>query len=265
MDLAEARDCLPDYRLTQAIPAGAQGSVFRGTAPDGTDVVVKIVSGSWAERGEREIQALRLIRHPSIVRPVDYGSVTFRGQSLPFIATEFVGGENLRNELDAGTFDVSTAPLLIASLADGLDAIWAQRVVHRDIKPENTIVTPDGRGVLVDLGVARCLDMTTLTVGAGSPGTLGYMSPEQARGERNLTTKSDVYSLGVTAYEAVVGDHPFGRNQTAMLRASRAPLVPAQARCSPIVADMIGAMMELVPAMRPMPSDIVAALAGEVV
>lgn len=264
LDLAEAQGCLPDYRLTQAIPAGAQGSVFRGSAPDGTDVVVKIVSGSWAERGEREIQALRLIRHPSIVRLVDCGSVIFGGQSLPFIATEFVTGENLRNKVDMGTFDVSTAPLLIASLANGLDAIWAQRVVHRDIKPENVMVTPDGSGVLLDLGVARCLEMTTLTVGGGSPGTLGYMSPEQASGERNLTTKSDVYSLGVTAYEAIVGDHPFGRNQIAMLRATRAPIVPIQARCSRTVVDLLASMMEPIPAMRPLPNDITAALVGEV-
>jgi len=136
------------------------------------------------------------------------------------------------------------------------------QIVHRDIKPPNIMVRTDGRGVLLDLGIARCLEMTTLTVG-GWLGTAGYLSPEQARGERNLTTKSDVYSLGVTAYEAVVGDHPFGRDQALMVRAMRSPAVPSGAPCSRTTGSLISSMMEPFPAMRPMPREIVSALVAE--
>ncbi|NLO27761.1 MAG: serine/threonine protein kinase [Actinobacteria bacterium] len=264
MDIAEARNCLPQYQLAQTLRAGAQGDVFRGNAPDGRDIVVKIISGAWVQRGEREIRALALVNHPAVVRLVGHGMVDCAGNRLPFMATEFIEGEDLRYQLDTATFHTAAAPRLVSSLAEGLDAIWAQQIVHRDIKPANIMVRPDGRGVLLDLGVARCLGMTTLTVGTGSPGTLGYLSPEQARGVRNLTTKSDVYSLGVTAYEAVVGDHPFGRDQILMMNASRPPTVRGRARCSNAMADLIAAMMEPLPAMRPMPREVVTALAGEV-
>lgn len=264
LDITEAQACLPTYVLQQALVPGAQGDVFRGLAPDGTDVVVKIISSSWIARGEREIRALRMIAHPSVVRLVEDGTVDFAGSRLPFMATEFIVGEDLRRQLDSGTFQAAQVPLLLLSIAEGLAAIWAQQIVHRDVKPSNIMVRADGRGVLLDLGIARCLDLTTLTVGWGSPGTVGYLSPEQARGERNLTTKSDVYSLGITAYEAVVGDHPFGRDQALMVSATRPPTIPSGAPRSRTTAALIASMMEPFPAMRPMPGEIVSAFIGEV-
>lgn len=264
MNIAEAQACLPEYVLRETLRAGAQGDVFRGFDPNGTEVVVKIISGHWVARGEREIQALRRVIHPSIVRLIGDGTVVFGGAQLPYIATEFVAGDDLRHQLDAGTLDVAHVPLIVASIAEGLDAIWTEQIVHRDIKPSNLMVRPDGRGVLLDLGIARCLDMTSLTVAWGCLGTMGYLSPEQAQGQRNLTAKSDVYSLGVTAYEAIVGDHPFGRDQALMVSSTHAPAVPSGASCSPAVAALVSSMMEPSPLMRPLPSEIVSALAREV-
>lgn len=263
VDIVEARSCLPQYTLHEPLTAGAQGDVFLATSEAGAQVVVKIVSRPWADRGEREIRALQAVKHPSIVTIVDSGTLTGSAGTLPYVVTEFIEGDSLRRRLDESTFDVSCAARLISSIALGLDALWTVRIVHRDIKPSNIIVRPDGSGVLLDLGVARCLDMTALT-GYGSLGTEGYLSPEQARGEPNLTTKSDVYSLGVTAYEAIVGDHPFGRDQGLMLRSVMPPSVPSSAPCSVTVRSLLAAMMEPLASMRPMPAQIVSELAREV-
>lgn len=264
MQVAEAQRYFQNYALRSSLTPGAQADVFHAEASDGTAVVIKIIYGQWAKRGEREIRALGLVDHPAVVRLVEHGTITHSGEQLPYMVTEFVEGGDLKSKLDQGSFDPASLPLLVSSVAEGLEAIWGERIVHRDIKPSNVLVRPDGRGVLLDLGVARCLSMTSLTVGWGAPGTPGYLSPEQARGERNLTVKSDVYSLGVTAYEAVVGDHPFGRDQALMVAATHAPNVPTTSPCSPNTASLITSLMHPLPAMRPLPSEIIRALATEV-
>lgn len=264
MDITDAQAHLPQFALQQTLRAGAQGDVFRGVDANGTEVVVKVISGQWVKRGEREIQALRRICHPAVVRLVDDGTVTVAGTTLPYVATEFVPGEDLQQQLAGGSFDVALVPRILKSVAEGLDAIWNERIVHRDVKPSNLMVRPDGHGVLLDLGVARCLDMTSLTVGMAALGTLGYMSPEQAMGQRALTTKSDVYALGITAYEAIVGSHPYGRAQALIVSSTHAPVIPNGAQCSAPVAALVSAMMQPSPLMRPLPSEILSALAGEV-
>lgn len=263
MDLASAQVILPQYALQQALPSGAQGDVFRGTDVDGTEVVVKVISGRWIARGEREIEALGKVTHPAVVRLVGHGTVPDGGAQLPYVVTEFVPGEDLQHQLAAGSFDVALLPRILRTATEGLDAIWAERIVHRDIKPSNLMVRPDGRAVLLDLGVARCLDMTTLTV-AGWLGTPGYMSPEQGLGKHDLTIKSDIYALGITAFEAIVGSHPFGRDQNLIVSATHAPAVPNGAPCSAGVAGLVSAMLHPSPLMRPLPTEILSALAGEV-
>lgn len=264
MDITEAQTHLPHYGLHQALPSGAQGDVFLGSDANGTEVVVKVISGGWVKRGEREIEALRKISHPAVVRLVGHGTVSDGGAQLPYVVTEFVPGEDLQHQLAAGSFDAAHVPRILKTATEGLDAIWAERIVHRDIKPSNLMVRPDGRAVLLDLGVARCLDMATLTVGVGWLGTPGYMSPEQALGKHDLTIKSDIYALGITAFEAIVGSHPFGRDQNLIVSSTHAPAVPNGAPCSAAVAALVSAMLHPSPLMRPLPTEILSALAGEV-
>jgi serine/threonine protein kinase len=264
VDITEAQAKLPRYALQQPLRSGAQGDVFRGLDRDGTEVVVKIISGGWVNRGEREIEALRRISHPAVVRLVGDGTVSDGSTQLPYVVTEFVPGDDLRHQLDVASLDVTFVPLIVKTAVEGLEALWAERIVHRDIKPSNLMVRPDGRAVLLDLGVARCLDMTTLTVGVGWLGTPGYMSPEQALGKHDLTIKSDIYALGITAFEAIVGSHPFGGNQNLMVTSTHAPAVPNGAPCSAVVAALVSTMLHPSPLMRPLPTEILSALAGEV-
>jgi len=264
LDIAEAQGLLPQFSFDRPLVPGAQGDVSLARNASGDRVVVKIVSGQWIDRGDREIRALELLSHPSLIRLLDSGRVDYLGAKLPYMVTEFIEGSDLQNLLTREAFDVAAAPRLISSIADGLDALWRERVVHRDIKPPNIMVRPDGRGVLLDLGIARCLDMTSLTGSWGAPGTVGYLSPEQARGDRNLTVKSDVYSLGIAAYEAIVGAHPFGRNQSQMASAGASPIVPSGAPCSRTTGNLISAMLAPLPAMRPMPAVVMSTLASEV-
>ncbi len=264
MDIVEAQGHFPQYTLQEALPSGAQGDVFRGSDANGTEVVVKVISGGWVKRGQREIEALIQVNHPAVVRLVGHGTVQDGGVQLPYVVTEFVPGQDLQRQLAAGSFDVARIPRIVETAVEGLDAIWAERIVHRDIKPSNLMVRPDGRAVLLDLGVARCLDMTTLTVGVGWLGTPGYMSPEQALGKHDLTIKSDIYALGVTVFEAIVGSHPFGRNQNLIVYSTQAPVIPNSAPCSAAVAALVSQMLHPSPLMRPLPAEILSALTGEV-
>jgi serine/threonine protein kinase len=108
VDITEAQIHLPQYLLQQPLRSGAQGDVFRGL-DGGTEVVVKIISGGWVKRGEREIEALRKVSHPAVVRLVGDGTVSDAGVELPYVVTEFVPGDDLQHQLQLGCFQLSAA------------------------------------------------------------------------------------------------------------------------------------------------------------
>lgn len=263
MTLSDAQVLLPQFKLAEALRPGAQGTVFRGLAQDGQAVVVKIVEGEWQERGQREIAALGLVDHPSVVRLIAHGSVPGGDRSMVFLATSYVEGTDLGRMLHAGPLTSAAVARVVSSLASGLNAIWAHRIVHRDIKPTNIVVRPDGHGVLLDLGLALCRMMSTLTAW-GVPGTPGYMSPEQSRGARNLTVKSDVFALGVTAFEALLCSHPYGFNQEMIARGVDAPSVPKDVGCEETLSGLVERMLHPLAAYRPHPIEIVDELGLEV-
>ena len=102
-------------------------------------------------------------------------------------------------------------------MAKAIDSIWKLRIVHRDIKPSNIMRKTSGRYCLIDLGVARHIDRTPLTNLGSTWGTVGYLSPEQCRFQRQLTCKSDIFSLAVVLTESALGKHPTNRNQEKLL------------------------------------------------
>jgi serine/threonine-protein kinase len=191
------------------------GTVYRGrlTANGKTrPVALKVVSlglvgnESAMKRFDRESAILQQLRHPHIVRL--YGTGRFRG--TPYIAMEYVDGEPLDRVLTRrtrlGWEEVFT---YAKQLCDALQHAHDKGIIHRDLKPSNLMITTSGVLKLTDFGIAKDTDVTALTGANSTIGTAAYMSPEQCRGSRDLSAKSDLYSLGVVMYELITGKKPF--------------------------------------------------------
>jgi serine/threonine-protein kinase len=213
------------YLLDQRIGRGATGHVWAGRRrDDGFPVAVKLLRSELAEdpdvvmRFLREKSTLTRLRHPNLVQVHD---LVAEGEVLA-IVMDLVRGEDLRRRATRGPLSRVEAAVLLAQTAGALAAVHAARVVHRDVKPENILVTErDGQptALLTDFGIARALEGPALTRPTQLVGTPAYIAPELAVG-RAPEPASDVYSLGVTAYELLAGHRPFqAEAPIALLRA----------------------------------------------
>jgi tetratricopeptide (TPR) repeat protein/TolB-like protein len=212
------------YRIDAFIGAGGMGEVYRARDTQlGRDVAIKVAarhlvaSRSAVERFEREARTIARLSHPNILGIHDYGE----DDGLVFAVTELLDGHDLRRRIRPGVgLPISKVVEIAIAVANGLAAAHAEGVVHRDIKPENVFVTRRGRVTILDFGIAGLkgaavegdanADASTESLtGVGRiVGTVGYMSPEQARGEA-VDARSDVFSLGALIYEMVTGRRAF--------------------------------------------------------
>lgn len=250
------------YRLGEVLRVGGQGMVYRAIrlrASDGTTANVNValklyLDPSQDARVDREIDTLRGYRHPNLAVLVEDGRIQIEGRSVRYVAWEFVSGEALDHRISRGP----VLPKVVASIgrdaARAIDYIWSKRIVHRDVNPKNIILrTGDTDAVLIDLGVARYLDMSSLTAPGVTWGTLGYYSPEQFRAERQLTCHSDVYSLAVSLQEALIGRHPTGRDQNRLY--NLAPRTVELDASIPVgLANLLDEMMSFRAPFRPHPA-----------
>lgn len=152
----------------------------------------------------REAHAMAGLSHPNIVTIHELGEE----KGHHFLVMEYLRGETLRQRLARGPLTPAQALPILTQIAQALDAVHAQGVVHRDIKPSNVILLPDGTAKLLDFGIARQSDDTTVTNTGAIVGSPAYMSPEQIRGEPG-TPASDLWALGVLLYETLAGHPPF--------------------------------------------------------
>ncbi|HEU5305352.1 MAG TPA: protein kinase [Gemmatimonadales bacterium] len=205
----------PQYRLEHELGRGGMGVVFLAT--DTTldrQVAIKVVHPELAphesitRRFLAEARTIARLRHPNIVAVHAAGSA----DGLLYYVMDQVGGESLRQRLSRqGRLPAGEAARIISDLAAALDAAGRAGVVHRDVKPENVLLDEStGRALLADFGIARAVAETGgSSTGQGvAVGTPIYMSPEQAAGEE-IDTRSDLYALGVVAYEMLAGQPPF--------------------------------------------------------
>ena len=213
------------YEITEPIATGGMGEVWRARDRVLDRVVAAKVlrseftgDPSFVARFRNEARHTAALAHPNIASVYDYGeSSDERGSQLAFLIMELVEGKPLVTILhEEGRLPVDWTLHVLGQAADGLSAAHAAGVVHRDIKPGNLIVRPDGVVKLTDFGIARTRDATPLTRTGMVVGTAQYLSPEQAQG-MEVTSASDVYSLGVVGYECLTGGRPFdGTSQVAI-------------------------------------------------
>jgi serine/threonine-protein kinase len=201
------------FDIEKRIGTGAMGAVYRARyRKTGKPVALKVMLGGREEdelaraRFEREAEVLKQLDHPNIVRFY----VASHHQGSPYYAMEFIEGEPVDELLERrGRLTWEEVVELGRQVCAALQHAHDQGIIHRDIKPSNLMITADGTVKLTDFGIAKDLDVTQLTAAHCTVGTAAYMSPEQCRGERNLSHKSDLYSLGVVLYELLTGRKPF--------------------------------------------------------
>lgn len=205
------------YRLVREIGSGGMGVVWLAERADGLiarKVALKLPHIGWApgfaQRFARERSILATLEHPNIARLYDAG---LDEVGRPYMALEYVEGEPIDAWCARNAADVRTRIALLLQVVDALAFAHARLVVHRDIKPANILVTAEGQVRLLDFGIAKLVEgdaaaETELTRLSGRALTVQYASPEQIRGEP-IGTASDIYSLGVVAYELLAGQRPY--------------------------------------------------------
>jgi serine/threonine protein kinase len=259
---------LGPYEIIGTLGAGGMGEVYRARDTKlGRDVAVKVLPADLADnpeslsRFEREARAVAQLSHPNILAIHDFG----RQGETAYAVMELLEGETLRARLEHGPLPARKAADLAVQIAEGLGAAHEKGIVHRDLKPENIFVTREGRAKLLDFGLAKSTGpakdaapgMQTFTqqTGAGTVlGTVGYMSPEQVRGEA-VDHRSDIFSFGAVLYEMLAGRKAFARNtasdtQAAILR-DDPPEIPANGSgSSPALQRIVQHCLEKKPGER---------------
>jgi len=249
------------YVVGLQLGAGGMGVVFAGQAASGRAVAIKVMRGAGTrgageQRFVREAQALAGLRHPAIVEYVDHG-VTPEGDV--YLVMERLVGEDLGERLRRGPLAVGECIELGLRIAEGLAAAHQRGVVHRDLKPSN-VYLPGGSiagAKLLDFGVARVRGADhSLTHTGAMVGTVGFMAPEQARGEASVDGRADLYSLGCILHECLTGVPVFtGAHPMAVLAKILLEEAPAVRERRPEVPaaldDVIGWLLAKEPAGRP--------------
>jgi len=263
---------LGPYEIVSRIGAGGMSEVFKAhDTRIRRDVAIKILPPTLAKfadrmhRFEQESRAAGALNHPNLLTIFDVGT----SEGRPYIVTELLEGQTLRMHLrENGTavkLSIRKAVDYGIQIANGLAAAHERGIVHRDLKPENLFVTRDGRVKILDFGVAKLRSSDEFTLSDEdtmeqdtSPGTVigtvGYMSPEQVRGQ-NVDGRSDIFSFGTLMYEMVSGEHPFrgdspADTMSAILREEPPELSSKNANVTPGLERVIRHCMEKSPEQR---------------
>jgi serine/threonine protein kinase/dipeptidyl aminopeptidase/acylaminoacyl peptidase len=247
---------LGPYEIVEHIGAGGMGEVYR--ARDSRferEVAIKLLPAAFAHdpdrlsRFEREARAAGSLNHPNVLTVHDFGYQS----GVPYLVSEFLKGETLRECLQKSAIAPKAAVAYAAEIARGLGAAHASGIVHRDLKPENVFVGRGGAIKILDFGLAKLPDSAQQRSGSAPAhptepgmvlGSYGYMSPEQVRGEP-ADHRADIFSLGVILYEMLAGKRPFSgqtwiEESNAILHQEAPNLPPALAGISdPAALDRI--------------------------
>ncbi|WP_139979738.1 protein kinase domain-containing protein [Nocardioides litoris] len=253
------------YRLDSRIATGGMGEVWRATDTTlGRQVAVKLLKAEYADdatfraRFETEARHAAALHHPGIAAVFDFGeraATDGSGTPRPYLVMELVEGQPLSSLIGAnsGGRDLDPRALrdLLIQTGEALGAAHRAGIVHRDVKPANLMVTPDGRVKVTDFGIARAADGVGITRTGAVMGTPQYLSPEQAEG-RPATAASDVYALGIVAFECLAGYRPFDKESSVAtaLAHVREPVPQLPSSVEPDLASVITRALSKDPAER---------------
>jgi serine/threonine protein kinase len=220
---------LGPYEIVASLGAGGMGEVYRARDPRlGREVAIKVLPSYFCRdvdrlrRFEQEARAAGSLNHPNVLAVYDVGT----HEGAPYLVTELLEGATLRDRMAGGAMPMRKATEYAAQVAHGLAAAHDKGIVHRDLKPENIFVCRDGRTKILDFGLAKLtapeagdatatnLDLRDQTGEGVVLGTVGYMSPEQVRGEK-ADERSDVFSFGAVLYEMLSGQRAFAGGSSA--------------------------------------------------
>jgi serine/threonine protein kinase/Tol biopolymer transport system component len=261
------------YRILSLLGAGGMGEVYRARDTRlEREVAIKVLPAVYSQdadrlrRFEREAKAVGMLNHPNILTIHDIG--THNG--LPYIVTELLKGEELRAQSRRGALPLRQALHYAQQITQGLAAAHEKGIVHRDLKPENLFVTNDGRIKILDFGLAKLKPLVTQFKGGSenptqlrpesltSPGTvlgtIGYMAPEQVRGQES-DQRSDIFAFGAILYELLSGQHPFSGESAvevlhAILKDEPPELRVTNGRPSPALIQIVQRCLEKRPERR---------------
>lgn len=200
------------YRITTEIGRGGMATVYLAHDPSfDRDVAVKVLPREFShdptfrERFEREARTIAQLEHNAIVPVYDVGTE----DGMSYLVMRYMPGGSLAERIERGAIPVGETARILADVASGLDEAHAKGVVHRDLKPGNILFDREGTAYLSDFGIVKLAEASAALTGTGIVGTPSYMSPEQARGEPDIDPRSDIYALGVIAYEMLTGKAPY--------------------------------------------------------
>lgn len=207
----EKGEIVGQYEIVAMVGRGGMATVYKAHhARLNRLVALKIIQPNFVRdpqflvRFEREAQIIARLEHPHIVPLYDYAE--HHGQ--PYLVMKYIEGETLKERITHKRLPFLEALRVLSEIASALDYAHTQNVLHRDVKPNNIMLDKRGDAYLMDFGLARAGEETSMSVEI-TLGTPDYISPEQGRGDKNLTPATDIYSLAVVAYELLVGDVPF--------------------------------------------------------
>lgn len=256
------------YELQELIGGGGMADVYK--AQDkllDRAVAVKILHQQYAndaefvEKFRREATAAAKLAHPNIVNIYDVGE----DGGSQYIVMEYVSGPTLKEVIQQkGCLEPIEAVRIAKEIASALESAHRNNLVHCDIKPHNILVMPDGHIKVTDFGIARAVSASTMTYSGSVMGSVHYFSPEQAKGTV-ITTKSDVYSLGVVLYEMLTGQLPFnGETSVSIalkhLQEEPVPIRQLNPSIPPVLEAIVQKAMSKAPADRPSSTELYADL-----
>ena len=238
------------YQLSWIIGRGGMSTVWLALDTQTEhDVAIKVLKPEYTDNAEfrsrfrNEAETSEIFQSENVVRTYDYSEVSdpITGTTLCFMVMEYIRGESLADVLSRErNLPPKLAVDVMAQVALGLQTIHSHHLVHRDIKPGNLLITPDGLVKVTDFGIAKAAAAVPLTQTGMVVGTAQYVSPEQAQGQ-NVGPASDIYSLGVVAYEMLAGRRPFSGESTVSVAIKHISNAPP-----PLPAEIPGALRELV-------------------
>jgi predicted Ser/Thr protein kinase len=209
---------LGKYKVVELLGQGGMATVYKGYDEDVERyVAIKVLpphpgmSDQTVERFRQEVRVIARLQHPHILPIYDYGS-EYHGASdadILYLVMAYVDGGSLENRVDRGPMPVKDVDRILKQIASALDYAHRQGIYHRDIKPGNILLDKEGNALLADFGIAKLANDSRNLTGTGIVGTPAYMAPEQARGNKEIDNRVDIYALGGVVYEMLTGKQPY--------------------------------------------------------